>query len=72
MAMRSLITRDWRITFYRNQEWGELYDLANDPWEKVNLWDDPAHAKARGEMSERFARACLDHEERSPLPIGRA
>jgi arylsulfatase A-like enzyme len=72
MAMRSLITRDWRITIYRDHEWGELYDLANDPWEKVNLWDDPAHAKARGEMAERFARAVLDHEDRTPLPIGRA
>jgi len=72
MAMRSLITERWRITFYRGHDWGELYDLASDPWEKVNLWDDPAYAKARGEMAERFARAALDHEERSPLPIGRA
>jgi arylsulfatase A-like enzyme len=72
MGMRSLITEGWRITFYRGLPWGELYDLTNDPWEKANLWDDPAHAKARGEMSERFARATLEHEERSPLPVGRA
>ena len=72
MSMRSLITDRWRMTLYRGQEWGELYDLVNDPWEKVNLWDDPAHAGARGEMAELFARAVLNHEERSPLPMGRA
>jgi arylsulfatase A-like enzyme len=28
-----------------------LYDLEKDPWETVNLADDPAHAKTRAEMA---------------------
>ena len=29
-----------------------LYDLEKDPWETVNLADDPAYAKARQEMAD--------------------
>jgi len=72
LSMRSLITRRWRLTLYRGEEWGELYDLANDPWEKVNLWDDPAHRAIRGELAEQFARAMIDQSESSPLPLGTA
>jgi arylsulfatase A-like enzyme len=32
-----------------------LYDLEKDPWETVNLADDPAHAKARAEMAALLA-----------------
>jgi arylsulfatase A-like enzyme len=29
-----------------------LYDLEKDPWETVNLADDPAYAKPRQEMAD--------------------
>ncbi|MFM8564406.1 MAG: sulfatase [Acidimicrobiia bacterium] len=29
---------------------GELYDLANDPLQRVNLWDDPAHRATRDDL----------------------
>jgi hypothetical protein len=28
---RTLITKDFRLTLYEGADWGELYDLANDP-----------------------------------------
>jgi arylsulfatase len=31
-----------KIVVYHGREYGELYDLAADPDEKINLWDDPA------------------------------
>lgn len=42
----------WRLVYYPRDlfaaehpaGFGELYDLANDPWETRNLWSDPAHA----------------------------
>ena len=33
---------------------GQLFDMENDPQETHNLWDDPAHAAARRELTERL------------------
>ncbi len=47
LRMRSIITPQWRLTYYLNQEWGELIDRENDPLEMRNLWNDPAHAAVK-------------------------
>lgn len=68
MAMRTLVDRRWRITYYRGVPWGELYDLTNDPLELDNLWDDPAAAVAKRELTERLVHKMMELAERSPLP----
>ena len=52
--------------------WGELYDLADDPGEFDNLWDNPAHAKTRAQMTEKLLLAEIEHIDRVPLPTRRA
>jgi len=50
------ITRDgWVCTTYRpgsahDGSEGELYHLADDPLQRVNLWDDPAYASIRSDL----------------------
>ena len=68
MAMRTLVDRRFRITYYRGVPWGEFYDLENDPLELDNLWDDPAAASAKQEMTERLLHKMMELAERSPLP----
>ena len=67
---RTLVTRDWRITVHQNLEWGELYDLAGDPDEIENLWDDPAHRETRAALTERMLRRMIDLQENAPLQTG--
>jgi arylsulfatase A-like enzyme len=64
---RSLMTEDHRLTLYEGVEWGELYDLKNDAAEMRNLWDDPAAAHRRHELTERLARKLMELSDTSPL-----
>jgi arylsulfatase A-like enzyme len=63
---RSLMTEDHRLTLYEGVEWGELYDLKNDAAEMRNLWDDPAAAHRRHELTERLARKLMELSDTSP------
>ena len=70
--MRTLVTPRWRMTIAHGDPWGELYDLANDPHEMDNLFDDPGHRGVRGELMEKLAYRQMELADRSPLPMGRA
>ena len=65
--VRSLLTDRWRYSVYRDQPWGELYDLKNDPYETHNLWDDEAHKKIRAHMSERLSHHLIAQMDESPM-----
>ena len=68
--VRSLVTDRYRLSMYSCVEWGELYDLHNDPNEFENLWDDPSHAGTRAELTERLARRLIDLADSSPFCTG--
>jgi arylsulfatase A-like enzyme len=70
--MRTLITRRWRLTISQGDRWGELYDLANDPHEMDNLFEEPGHRGVRAELMEELAYRQMELADCSPLPIGRA
>ena len=40
MNIRTFINRRYKLTVHFNQEYGELYDLEEDPGEYENLWDN--------------------------------
>ena len=64
---RSLITRDHRLTLYQGVEWGELYNLTNDPEESMNLWEDRGSRSIRRKLTEGLARKMMDLADTSPL-----
>ena len=70
--LRTLVTRRWRMTIQHGDPYGELYDLAADPHEMDNRFDDPAHRGVRAELMEKLAYRQMELADRSPLPIGRA
>jgi arylsulfatase A-like enzyme len=53
--LRTITRERWVCTAYRpgyahDGTEGELYDLVDDPHQRRNLWDDPAHAATRSDL----------------------
>ncbi|MHC4993967.1 MAG: sulfatase family protein [Planctomycetota bacterium] len=48
--MSMVRSRDWKLVHFIDHEDGQLFNMAEDPEEFVNLWDDPTHADKKREM----------------------
>ena len=70
--IHTLVDRRYRLSMFDGVEWGELYDLAQDPGEYTNLWDDPASREVKARLIERLAREEIAHVDRVPMPTARA
>jgi arylsulfatase A-like enzyme len=66
--LRTLMTREHRITVYHGVEWGELYDLQADPGELCNLWDDPASLQVKTDLLQRLSQSLVAAVDPSPWP----
>ncbi|MEM6618835.1 MAG: sulfatase-like hydrolase/transferase [Pseudomonadota bacterium] len=64
--VRAVLTRDWQMTVYKDQPWGELYDLRADPGQTRNLWDDGAHGQKRAELFEILTHHLIAQMDESP------
>jgi arylsulfatase A-like enzyme len=65
--VRMVRTKEWKYVYRHAHGPHELYDLVNDPDERVNLADDPAQQKRIRElkalMDEWFARYVNPHRD---------
>lgn len=62
---RTIVTETERMTVYAGAPWGELYNLAEDPLETENRWDELA---PRARLLEALTQTSLDLWDRSPAP----
>lgn len=60
--LRTFITDRYKLTLYRGRDWGELFDLQDDPNELRNRYEDPAYAEIRCELLNRMMQAELKRE----------
>ncbi len=64
--MRSLVTKEWRMTTYKGLDWGELYHLRDDPNETNNLWDAPGAASQKAALALDLIDALTAQMDESP------
>ncbi len=64
--VRSILTKRHRFTMYKDQDWGELYDLTEDPDESFNRWDDPQFAEIKAELTRRLVQQMMNAVDQSP------
>ena len=67
--IRSLVTETHRLSIYKGAEDGELYDIAADPNETHNLWDDPSSSRVKSDLLFQLNQAMLDAIEPGPRPL---
>ncbi|MGE3538003.1 MAG: sulfatase-like hydrolase/transferase [Candidatus Tectimicrobiota bacterium] len=72
LQLRTVRTRTLKATFELASGAGELYDLANDPDEMVNRFDDPAYARRRQELEDMMRARPGAVLAQLPEPIGMA
>ncbi len=64
--VRTLLHDNWRLTLYKDQNWGELYDLNTDPDESHNLWDESQGQHRKAELIEMLAHEMIGVMDESP------
>ena len=72
VRLRTLVTDSWRLSVYRGVQWGELYDLRNDPLELHNRWDDPQLGDVKARLLQLLVQTMEEYADDSPLPTARA
>jgi len=50
MKARTLVSLDWKLTYFCGEDFGELYDRKNDPDEMINLWSDSDYKHIKSEL----------------------
>lgn len=58
LHLKTYVDERYKLTVYYRREYGELFDLLQDPKELNNLWDEPEHQ----ELKHRLLRLLLDAE----------
>ena len=68
VRLRTLVTDQYRMTIYQGNDWGEIYDLKNDPAEINNLWNDGETEAIKLKLLETLSRQQMALTDYGPLP----
>ncbi|WP_344749474.1 sulfatase family protein [Kribbella aluminosa] len=60
--IRTYVDDRYKLTVYRDKQWGELFDLVEDPQEHRNQFGNPSYEPIRAELMRRFLNAELRRE----------
>jgi arylsulfatase A-like enzyme len=69
IPLRTLTTTRYKLHRYLESPLGELYDLAEDPGELVNRWDDPGYAAVKSELLA-LLDDVMNHDVRREPTVG--
>lgn len=67
MNMRTYVDARYKLTVHFNREYGELYDLQDDPGEFVNLWAAPESQELKRDLLLKFVYGEMAKAPR-PMP----
>jgi len=68
LHVKTYIDERYKLTVYYDRDFGELFDLQEDPKELKNLWNDPASQGLKCELVRKLLNAEMGKE---PVPMPR-
>jgi arylsulfatase A-like enzyme len=68
LNIRTYINERYKITVHYQREYGELYDLREDPGEYTNLWDHPEAQDLKRDLLLKFLHGEM---AKAPIPMPR-
>lgn len=71
LSVKTLTGRDYKLTYYAGQDYGELYDRNRDPEEFYNLWEDEDYQEIREYLIRKLMDRIIETEDTLPLRIGK-
>ncbi len=60
--LRTFVNKRYKLTLYRDRDWGELFDLQDDPHELRNRFNDPNYAAVKADLLRQFMNAEIKRE----------
>jgi uncharacterized sulfatase len=66
--LRTFVNARYKLTLYRDQTYGELFDLEQDPEERSNLYGLPEFAAVQADLMRQWLQAEI---RREPMPMPR-
>ena len=70
LRLRTLVTERYRLTVYAGQDYGELFDLHEDPDELRNLWADAGYKDVRTELIAALLDTIIATDHALPRRMG--
>ena len=72
LCQQSFIMGDYKMVVYRDADYGELYNMQEDPNQMRNLWSLPEYQETRARLIHRLARAHMESQGKFPPRIHHA
>jgi hypothetical protein len=72
LRLRTLVTERYQLTMYGGQDYGELFDLEQDPGQLRNLWDSPEHQRIKAELHRRLLHELIESDSALPRRVSHA
>ncbi len=60
LNVRGVQSKDYKLIYYQNRDYGELYDLKADPLERKNLWKDTRYAAVKVQLVYQLCNQMID------------
>ncbi len=71
LSVKTITGKDYKLTYYAGEDFGELYDRNIDPNEIVNQWNNPEYQDIKEYMMKKLMNRIIETEDPLPLRIGK-